>query len=176
VIPVIAIGFVLLAGLLLWFVIGSRGAWWVKLGAIVVASTFTFAVWDALGSFSGWPTEQDLPSRSLLLSSSVDEPKAIYVWVIPPSPSGVLAYKADTSEPRAYRLPYSRQLHEQLDRGTAMGTQGRPVELRRAGANTSGRRTRFVVRAYRMPHSSLSRKESGAPVLGAATSGTQTRP
>jgi hypothetical protein len=174
-IPVIAIGFALIAGLLLWFVIGSRGAWWLKLGTIVVASSFTFAVWDALDSFSGWPTEQHLPSRSLLLSSSVDEPKAIYVWVIPPSRSGPLAYNADASEPRAYRLPYSRQLHEQLDRGTAMASKGQPIELRRTGANASGRKTRFVVRGYRMPRGSLRRKDSVASEPMAATSRTQVR-
>ena len=35
VIPVLAIAFLLVAGLLLWFVIGSRGAWWLKLPVVV---------------------------------------------------------------------------------------------------------------------------------------------
>ena len=175
-IPVIAIGFGLLAGLLLWFVIGSRGAWWMKLGAIVVSSAFMFAVWDALDSFSGWPTEQHPPSRALLLSSAVDEPRAIYVWVTLPSQTGLLSYKPDASEPRGYRLPYSRQLHEQLDRGSALARQGRSVELRQSEANTSGRPARFVVREYRLPRGSLPQKASEASDPLAATSTAEARP
>jgi hypothetical protein len=73
VIPVIAVGFCLLFGLLLWFVIGSRGRWTAKLAAIAVSSAFTFMVWDALDTFSGWPTQQSPPERALLVSSTVED-------------------------------------------------------------------------------------------------------
>lgn len=161
-IPVIAIGFVLLAGLLLWFVIGSRGAWWLKLPAIVVTSLFTFAVWDALDSFNGWPTAQTPPPRALLLSSSVDEPRAIYVWLMAPKARGPLEYRADGAEPRSYRLPYSRQLHAQVDRANKFAHQGQPVELRRATGDLRGRRTRLVVRKYQSPGSNVRRKATTA--------------
>ena len=165
-IPAIAVSFVLLAGLLLWFVIGSRGRWWVKLPAIVVTCAFTFAVWHALGSFSGWPSNEKPPARAVLLSSAVDEPRAIYVWLLAPTEPGVLDYRPNRGEPRAFRLPYSRELHQQIDRAAALAKQGRPVELRRTGAKdstgngNSGHRARYAVRAYRLPPQSLPRKSS----------------
>jgi hypothetical protein len=77
VIPTIAAGFFLLAALLLWVVLGSGGRWPLKLGAIVVCSAFTFAVWDALDSFSGWPTREELPKRALHVAGVVVEPHSI---------------------------------------------------------------------------------------------------
>jgi hypothetical protein len=159
-IPVIAIGFVLLAGLLLWLVIGSRGPWWLKLPAILCTCLFTFAVWDALDSFSGWPTAQTPPPRALLLSTTVDEPRAIYLWVVAPSSHGFLEYRSEGAEPRAYRLPYSRQLHAQVDRANKLAQSGQPVELRRMRGDAQGRPTRIVVRRYEFPAGSRPRKKS----------------
>jgi hypothetical protein len=165
-IPIIAVGFVLLGALLLWLVIGGRGAWWLKLGAIVATCAFTFAVWSALGSFSGWATDATPPARALVVSSTVDEPRAIYVWLIAPTKPGLLGYRAEKAEPRAYRLPYSRELHEEIDRGTALARRGQPVELSRREVEGSGggRRTRLVVRAYRLPPQSLPRKDGAQPM------------
>ncbi len=179
-IPVIALGFALLGGLLLWFVIGSRGRWWMKLPAIVVTCAFTFAVWDALDSFSGWATDQGPPTRAILLSSAVDEPNAIYVWLVAPSEPGALDYRPNTGEPRAYRLPYSPELHEQIDRAAALATQGQRVELRQtksaARMTDSGHRVRFTVRAYRLPPQSLPRKDSALETPVALTANGQIRP
>ena len=164
-IPVIAIGFALLGGLLLWFVVGSRGAWWLKLGAIVVTSAFTFAVWHALETFSGWPTEDTPPARALLLSSAVDEPNAIYVWVLGYDGGGLLDYRSRGVEPRGYRLPYSRALHAEMDRASALARQGRRVELRRqpgAHGSHTGRTGRLLVSVYGVPPERRARKE-GAP-------------
>ena len=158
--PTIAIAFALVAGLLLWFVIGSRGPWVVKLGAIVVTCSFTYAVWSALDSFSGWATREKPPARALLVATAVDEPHAIYVWLVPPRPHGPLAYRPDTGAPRAYRLPYTRALHEQVSRGSALARGGRPVELVRQQRGTSGHETRFVVRRYQPPPLALPRKDA----------------
>jgi hypothetical protein len=161
-IPVLAVGFALLGGLLLWFVIDSRGAWWMKLPAIVVTCVFTFAVWHALGSFSGWPTTQDPPARALLLASAIDEPRAIYVWLQPETDPGPLGYRPRQNEPRAYRLPYSPQLHAEIDRATKLAKHGSLAELRRTTVSArsgSGRRSRFVVRGYHLPGSEVPRKD-----------------
>jgi hypothetical protein len=175
VIPVIPIGFALLGGLLLWFVIGSRGRWWLKLPTIAVTSLFTFAVWNALDSFSGWPTAENPPAHALLVASTVDEPRAIYVWLVPPDAPGLLRYRPERSEPRAYRLPYSRQLHEQVDRGTALAKQGRPVELQRMQGTGSSRRTRFRVRSFVFPPQRLPRKDAAHQPLRVATAHTSPR-
>ena len=166
-IPVIAIGFALVGGLLLWFVVGSRGAWWLKLSAIVVTTAFTFVVWNALGSFSGWPTDATSPARALLLSSAVDEPRAIYVWVLGYDGGGAFGYHPGDAEPRGYRLPYSRALHAEIDRAAALAKQGVRVELRRQSSARGGRGMRATqpsIRFYAVPLEPRTRK--GAPGTG----------
>jgi hypothetical protein len=160
VIPVIAIGFALVGGLLLWFVLGSRGPWWIKLPTIVATALFTFVVWGALDSFSGWPTAQVPPQHALLLGSSVDEPRAIYVWLLAPAAPGPLEYRPDSGEPRAYRLPYSRELHEQVDRASRLARTGQPVELKVMQGRPRGRNARFLVRRYQLPTASSPRKDA----------------
>lgn len=165
-IPVIAIGFTLLGGLLLWFVVGSRGPWWLKLGAIVVTTGFTFVVWDALDSFSGWPTDATPPDRALLLSSEIDEPNAIYVWVLGYDGAGAFGYRPDDVEPRGYRLPYSRALHAELDRATALAREGRQVELRRQrSVKGTARRARPSLRIHAVPVEPRARKGTAAAEL-----------
>jgi hypothetical protein len=103
-----------------------------------LSGTPLLAVWNALDSFSGWPTDQRPPARALLVSRTVDEPKAIYVWLVAPAPSGVFAYLPDKAAPRAYRLPYSRELHEQVTRGTALAKAGAPRRVDAAAARDGG--------------------------------------
>ena len=139
-IPVLALGFAILTGLLLWFVVGSRGAWWLKLPVIVGTCTFTFAVWDAIDSFDGWATTQPLPARAVFVNGLVDEPDAIYLWVLPRPHPGLLGYRPRAAEPRAYRLPYTRQLHEPVDRGNVLTGEGQRVELRELRSDSDGGR------------------------------------
>jgi hypothetical protein len=160
-IPVIAVGFALLGALLLWFVIGSRGRWWLKLTAIVGTCAFTFAVWHALDSFSGWSTDERPPAHAVYLGGSVDEPHAIYLWLIPSPSGGLLRYKPASGEPRAYRLPYSRELHAQVDRGNQLAKRGQPLqfELGGKGRATSARGGRGGPSISRFLPPSLPRKE-----------------
>jgi hypothetical protein len=160
VIPVIAVGFVLLGALLLWFVIGSRGRWWLKLTAIVGTCAFMFAVWHALDSFSGWPTDERPPAHAVFLGGSVDEPDAIYVWLIPAKEDGPLSYKASGAEPRAFRLPYSRRLHQEVDRGNKLAKAGAAVQFELQGKARGGeaRQGRGGPRISRLPPPALPRK------------------
>jgi hypothetical protein len=148
-----AIGFALLGGLLLWFVVGSRGAWWLKLAAILATTSFTFVAWHALESFSGWPTDRTPPARALLLSSEVDEPNAIYLWVIGNEDGGALGYRPGATEPRAYRLPYTRELHAEIDRANRLAKTGQQVEIRGASSTRGGahRGSRLAIRVYALP-------------------------
>lgn len=154
-IPLIAVAFLCLAALTLWTVIGARGPWQAKLALIVVVTAYTFAVWHALGSFTGWPTTEPFPKRALYMSSVVVEPTAetkgaIYVWVIPPDKGGLLEYRNSQSEPRAYRLPYTRPAHEQIQKANEMAAKGQRVELQgTARKNADVRRAPF--RAYQLP-------------------------
>ena len=80
----------------------------------------------------GWPTDDKLPPKFLLHWAVIQEPDvklgdegSIYVWARPISESEIehkewndylLSFYDGKSEPRAYRIPYSRELHEQTQK------------------------------------------------------------
>ena len=104
---------------LLW----SRWPAWMK-GMLVMATTaFLFYFHGAALQLSGWPTRDALPERFVLLAAVFDEPTkghpgALYVWVNP------IVDGKPASQPRAYRLAYSKDLHGLLDEGIKKTRQG----------------------------------------------------
>lgn len=171
----IYVGFVLLAGLLLWFVIGSRGKWYLKLPTIVFTLLFMFVVWYSLSSFSGWPTSQAPPKASYYLNGYVVEPDpvtnskgAIYVWLVPSKTDhGVLDYKPSQGEPRAYKLPYSRQLHKEIQEANQAIAHGQQVAFGRGKQQQGGgqahlgpRRILGQYHPYILPPAGLPRKNT----------------
>lgn len=135
----IFIAFLLLAALLLWFVIGARGKWWLKLPLIIIVPAFSFVVWSSLASFSGWPTTNASPRAAYYLYGYSVEPDsnqnikgAVYIWLIPNSTKhGVFDYAPKAGEPRAYKLPYSRKLEQQVQQANAEVAHGQMVEFSR---------------------------------------------
>lgn len=143
----IPLGFLLLAGTLCWFFASTKRRWVVK-GVLTLFMTFySLEVHDALDSYSGWPAAEAMPQRALLLSATVREPNpskndlgAIFLWVVPlgQDDPGPFAYRPISGEPRAYKLPYSRDMHEQASQAmTAMQRDGRPILIER-GARPGG--------------------------------------
>ncbi len=139
---VIAVAFILLFALVLWLIVSARGKWWLKLSAIVGTLMFCLAVWNAVGSYLGWPAPPPLPQKSVLIWAQVVEPDArsghpgvIYLWlkVIKQQegdgPAGSLGYAPEPGEPRAYQLPYSRKLHEQMQGAMELRKKGKTVIL-----------------------------------------------
>ena len=121
-------GFAILTGLLLWAVIGSKGAWLPKLCLIVALPAFVFWVNHSLDGYRGYPTKAQPPKEARLLYQVVEEPSrdergAIYVWLL------------INDKPRAYELPYTRPLHEQLEGAQGEMSQGKHVALRRFPKN-----------------------------------------
>lgn len=107
--------YVLVALLLLSINLYSRWPWWVKAGTIVLTSAFYIVTYFSFPPLLGWPTEAKLPERFRLISAYVQEPNKatgsegnIYLWATS------VAAGTDTSEPRAYRLPYSNELHQKV--------------------------------------------------------------
>lgn len=112
-----------LVTLLLWIAIGGRGRWGIKLAMIIVVPAGTLMVWRSLDTYLGWPSPNELPERFIITGMYVREPDpktgdagAIYLWVRVPGArtAQLLGYRLDAREPRAYRLPYDRNLHEQI--------------------------------------------------------------
>jgi hypothetical protein len=97
---------------LLW----SRWPVWLK-GLLVVGVTiFYFHANEVIHSVWGWPSTDALPERFVLLAAVIEEPSAktsgaLYVWV------NALENGKPSAQPRAYRLPYAKDLHALLNEG-----------------------------------------------------------
>lgn len=154
---VAAVAFVILAALLLWLLAAQRGRWPVKLALIVAVPAFGFAIWHSADSLKGWPTGTKPPKTATFVWGVVVEPDpqtgdrgAIYLWL------------AAGDTPRAYRLPYSRPLHKQVEQAKTLTKRGTTVAVARnhKTASTHGQsRARSQFRFYRLPPSQPPRKQ-----------------
>lgn len=133
-----AVTFLILAALLLWSIIAGRGWWPAKAAAVVAVGVFTALIWASGSSFSGWPTTQSPPGRSQFVQGVIVEPDslsgsqgAIYVWLLPQSSThrNPFSYDPSYGEPRAYKLPYSRALHQEVQGANQAVAQGKTVEF-----------------------------------------------
>jgi len=125
----IPLAFVTIAALTLWVIIGSRGYWWLKMIVVSISIFFTVSLWNSLGSLQGWPTLDMPPAKFEIKWLDVKEPNkktgapgSIYVWLRDLEPKEIdesfymrLHHKALEEEPRLYKLPYSRMMHEQAE-------------------------------------------------------------
>ena len=91
----------------------------------------------------GWPTDEKLPPKFLLHWAVINEPDvklgdkgSIYVWVKPIGEPEIehkewnnylLSFYDGKSQPRAYRIPYSRALHEQTQEAMGILLKGGSV-------------------------------------------------
>ena len=139
----IALGFVLIASLVLWFIIGSKGHWLSKAAIILLSLYFCMSVGLSVGEFMGWPTDEKMPDKFLVHWVVVDEPDpklgdegSIYIWIQPLEKSEdkrgswndyLLSFYDGDSQPRSYRLPYSRELHERAQEALGMIMRGEGV-------------------------------------------------
>lgn len=138
----IPLAFILLAVLLCWHLIASRGRWGVKLFLIATVPSFGLAVWASIASYRGYPTTEDPPEKAQLLWAEVREgnqrsqnPGRIFLWLVPlvdaPGRPLPFDYAHEDGEPRAYRVPYTRQMHELVEQTRSALADGRPVILTR---------------------------------------------
>jgi hypothetical protein len=125
----VSIGYLIVVFLLCWFVVLSRGrvAW--KILAITFSVFYAVALYMYLPKIEGYPTGNEIPEGSILISVKVEEPTvesdgAFYLWCNPKpnlrkkalslfTPGGFLAYTGH-AKPRVYMMPYDRELHKKL--------------------------------------------------------------
>lgn len=144
----IPFAFVIISILVLWFVIGSKGWWWIK--ALVVAGSvlFSISLWHSLDALQGWPTNESLPDKFEIKWLVIKEPNkktgdegGIYVWAKDLQPkktkSGkfILHNKGTSDEPRLHTIPYSRKMHEQAEGIKKQIAAGKPFygEVKKGG-------------------------------------------
>lgn len=101
----------------------SRWPGWAKALLVVGVTSLYFAADRAIDGRSGWPSGATLPERFALLAVVTEEPTpkrdgALYVWVQP------IEDGHTTAAPRAFRLPYDRDLHSLLAEAMRKNRQG----------------------------------------------------
>ena len=104
---------------LLW----SRWPVWLKGLLVVGVTVFYFFADEVVHGMWGWPSSDVLPARFVLLAAVIDEPSAkrpggLYVWV------NALEDGKPAAQPRAFKLPYSKDLHALLNEGMKKVREG----------------------------------------------------
>ena len=134
--------YMLLAGLLLVLCLATNWSVWVKAGGVVLVSGFYLFAHQTLTQVSGWPTEDVLPPKFVFLSAVFDDPSpakghegAIFIWLHPVQDGRLV------DMPRAYRLPYQKDLRGILEDGMKKARGGNvqmgSTEPRRGKAGTA---------------------------------------
>ena len=107
--------YVLLALLLLILNLYTRWPWKTKAALIVLVSAFYFVSYYSFPPLLGWPTAAELPKRFNLVAIYVQEPDKtsgdegeIFLWATD------LNKGPRVSEPRAYRVPFTGELHARV--------------------------------------------------------------
>ncbi len=105
-----------LAFLTLLALLWSRWPGWLKGVLVVGVTVFYFFANEVVHGMWGWPSADALPERFVLLAAVIDEPNtrragALYVWV------NALEDGKPAAQPRAFQLPYRKDLHALLNDG-----------------------------------------------------------
>ncbi|MDE1949522.1 MAG: hypothetical protein KGL43_16395 [Burkholderiales bacterium] len=119
----VVLSFAALAFLALLALLWSHWPAWIKLLLVAAVTLFYFHADDQLHQMWGWPSADTLPKRFVLLAAVIDEPNAkspgaLYVWV------NALEDGKPAAQPRAFRLPYTKDMHSLLDEGMKKIRQG----------------------------------------------------
>ncbi len=126
--------FVIISAIVLWFSIRTPGQIIIKAMLIPATVWYGLVLYYSVPNLMGWPISQSIPDNSQVLAIRIKEPDpkhndtgAIYFWVnIKPgskspektvkallNPKSVFSYNSKT-QPRAYQLPYSREMHKAI--------------------------------------------------------------
>ncbi len=109
--------------LLLLALRGSRWPAGMKTLLIAGVTVLYFYGYEAVRSIWGVPSNEPLPERFVMLAAAVDEPGtkgpgSIFLWV-----SEIVEGRTGLA-PRAYRVKYSKNLHNEIDEGLRRSKDG----------------------------------------------------
>ena len=125
---VLPVFLVIILALSLWALADSKIKWYLKSLVIICLLSFSWIFYSSMHTFLGWGANQkDLPEVLTIRNIVIEEPNdragkvgGIYILIQQPAieyTSKVLetfGYNVEYSEPRLFRIKYSRQLHEEL--------------------------------------------------------------
>jgi len=119
--------YLVIAVLLLSLNLTSRWHWTVKAAAIATTTGFFAVSYVSIGGLIGWPSEARMPEHFQLHWATVVEPDklnglpgSIYLWVEALDEANMAA-----GTPRAFRVPYSRELADRIARAKERIEQGK---------------------------------------------------
>jgi hypothetical protein len=145
----IVASYVLVAVLLLSLNLASRWHWGMKAAAIVITTGFFGVSYFSTTGLIGWPSEARIPEHFRLHWATVVEPDklnglpgSIFLWI-----EGLDENSMPAGTPRAFRLPYSRELadrighaKERIEQGADQLGTGRDLETPESEADADRRR------------------------------------
>jgi hypothetical protein len=154
----LAILLLLLFGLSFWLLKESRINIYIKLLIIFTFFSFCVLVPPAFKTYMGWPASPTLlPEIVTIYNVVIKEPSqqlntkgGIYFLIEHPATKydvwwlNLFGYETKRSEPRLFRLPYSRKLHEDLEKNVIPKTRrgqtvtGKINKLKGNGASGEG--------------------------------------
>ena len=133
----LAVTYILLVSIVCWFIIGSKGKWWLKIVITGLALWFGLTFTYSVNNFMGWPTLEELGDKKAQIiyfqirepSKKANDEGAIFVWLrlmkVKEEPRGLNIIEAmnpriwfrytDLRAPRSYKLPYSKEMHKKLN-------------------------------------------------------------
>lgn len=121
----VVLSFVALLFLLVLALLWSRWPAWLKTLLVLGVTVLYFYGTSVVDGVLGWPSNDALPERFVLIAATIDEPNTrhvggLYVWI------STIQDGQAAPQPRAYRLPYSKAMHLQLSEGTQKIRAGFP--------------------------------------------------
>ena len=130
--------YVVIAVLLLSLNLGSRWHWGIKATAIAITTAFFGFSYASITGLIGWPSQARVPEHFQLHWATVVEPDklsglpgSIYLWVEALDENNMLE-----GTPRAFRVPYSRELadrighaKERIEQGAEQAGTARDIEV-----------------------------------------------
>ena len=135
-----------------WMLAGGP-SWKLRMPFIVAAPALALGLWLGRPDTSGWPSDAHIPAHAALQWAVVDEPDPatadpghVYLWL-----------DVGGAAPRAFALPYSRSLHEQVQRALKSIQHGRSMAVGRTTSAAARRRSKAsagqggTVHFYRHP-------------------------
>ncbi|MBL0720346.1 hypothetical protein JI742_10655 [Piscinibacter sp. Jin2] len=115
--------YVALAALAALALVASNWPKWGKALLVLGVTGLYFFAHQVLLDVWGWPSREAMPERFVLLATVIEEPSpktagALYVWV------NALEDGKPVAEPRAFKLPYSKEMHSDLSEAMKKVRQG----------------------------------------------------
>lgn len=133
----------------LWAGVTARGPWQAKLALILAVPLVAIWVHGSLDQYRGYPRAGFPPAGAEFEACYVREPTEIDLWAIPEG----------ADRPRAYRVAYSRSLHEACQQAQRAKQQGVHAGIKRVGPHGDGP-TKGRYHAYVLPPAHLPQKPS----------------